>query len=295
MLRVRGGDAAALDEYAAWVRTTRPPVYGSFAPEMFEPLWKYPDHAAIAAASIALFDDPASPWVPLFRPGDSGWGELGYLSDILVSPMLGVAPFRKRVLAGLADDQPAGSVRCDADGKVTIVLDKSLSQHPTFHPDDLHRPRPGLSMPLRMRDNYAWKLQQVGGFPRFELYWPQELRDRTIAEVVALLSRYGERFRTTEVSQALYEKAPFYPQHVRAVLVFHPLDRPATAEDAAAGRAIFAAGPGMEARRWPMPAVPMEARWTTLEIPPDDPGLRPFANNPGKPWAQIQYLQGGRV
>jgi hypothetical protein len=294
-LRVKGGDAAALDDYAAWARTTRPPVYGFFAPEMFEPLWKYPDHPAIAAASIALFDDPASPWVPLFRPGDSGWGELGSRSDIITSPMLGAAPFRKQVLAGLADDRPAGSVQCDAAGKVTIVLDKSLSMLPTFHAADPHRPRPGLSMPLRMRDNYAWKLKEVGGFPRFELYWPPELRDRTIAEVVALLSRYGERFRTTEVGQALYEKASFYPRHVRAVLVFPTLDRPATAADVAAGRAIFAVGPGAEARRWPMPSFPMAGRWMELEVPPDDPFLRQFDRVPEKHSPQLEYAQRGLV
>jgi hypothetical protein len=37
----------------------------------------------------------------------------------------------------------------------------------------------------------------------------------------------------------------------------------------------------------------MPARWTTLEIPPDDPGLAPFRQFQGKPTAQIQMLQSG--
>ncbi len=310
LLRVRGGDVAALDDYAARIRGVHPPDYGFFETAMFEPMWRYPDHPAIAAAAVALFETPGSPWVPLFQPWEPAWGR-SFRGGVITSPMLGVAPLRKLVLAGLADDRITGSMRCDAAGEVEVRTEGSLRrdaagryeiQHepgnvmrPYLHPDDPHRPRPGTSMTLRMRDKYASELQAIGGFPRFELYWPEDLRDRTIAEVVALLSRFGERFRTTEVSQALYEKAPFYPRNVEAILVFPPLDRPATAADVAAGRAIFAAGPAMEARRWSLPALPMEARWTTLEIRPDDPGLQPFAHTKGTPWAQIQYLQSGRV
>jgi hypothetical protein len=224
-----------------------------------------------------------------------GWDEAGFLSDLIVSPMLGVAPFRKLILAGLADDRPLGSVRADADGKVTVVIDRRLSQLPKLDPDDPDRPRPGTMTPLRISDHYAWKLRQIEGFPNFEFHWPRGRRDRAIAEVIALLSRLGDRFRTTEVSQSLYDQAPFYPQHPRALLVFPALEKPATAADVSAGRAIFAAPPGTESRRWPIPALPTEARWTTLEIRPDDPGLRPFANSQGKPWEQIRHLQGGRA
>jgi hypothetical protein len=262
---------------------------------MFEPMWTYPGHPAIAGAAAALFDDPASPWVPLFGPEDTGWGESGTPSGVIVSPMLGVALFRKQVLAGLADDRPSGSVQCDANGRVAIVLDRSLTQFAAVHDNDPRRPRPGTTMPIRLGDKYAWKLQQVAGFPRLELYWPRELRDRVIAEAIDRLARYGERFRTTEVSRALYEKAPFYPRHQQAVLVFAPLDRPATAEDVAAGRAILAAGAGAEVRRWSMPAVPMEGRWMELEVPPDDPYLRQYDRVPAMHSPQLDYPQRGLV
>ena len=236
-LRKSGGDATALDDYAAWVRTVRPFSDGFFAPEMFEPLWRYPEYPAIAAAAAALFGDPGSPWMRLFQPGERAWGASDSLSELVASPLLGVALFRKLVLAGLADDRPSGSLRCDADCKVTIVIDKASSMFPTFHADDPHRPRPGSSMTLRMRDNFAWKLQQVEGFPRFELYWPRELRDRTIAAVVATLSRFGERLRVRESNQALHQTLSLHPKYIRGIFLFAPLDRPATVEDVAAGSA----------------------------------------------------------
>lgn len=296
MLRARGGDLAALDEYADWIRTRpRPGRLRHFEPEIFEPMWSYPDHPSIAAAAVALFDRPGSPWVPLFGPDDVGWGERGTPSDVIVSPMLGVAPFRKQVLVGLEDDRLSGSIRCDEQGQVTIALDAQRSQLPMFRRDDPDRPRPGTSEPIRLRDKYAWKLQEVMGFPRMEFHWPRERRDRAIAGAIEALSRYGERFRTTEVSQALHERESFYPRFVRAVLVFAPLDRPATPEDVAAGRAIFAAGPGAEVRRWAPPAVPMEARWMGQDIAPDDPHVRQFERMPPKHSSRLHYAQHGLV
>jgi hypothetical protein len=44
-----------------------------------------------------------------------------------------------------------------------------------------------------------------------------------------------------------------------------------------------------------MPALPMPARWTTLEIPDDDPGLRGFDLSKGRPRAQVEMLQSGNV
>ncbi len=140
LLRVKGGDASALDDYAAWVRTFDRPGHGFFATEVFEPLWRYPDHPAIAAVAVALFDAPGSRWVPLFGPGDPGWA---FGSEMITSPLLGVAAFRKRVLAGLADDRLAGSVQCDAAGKVSIAFDGGGTISPRLLADEPHRPCAG--------------------------------------------------------------------------------------------------------------------------------------------------------
>ena len=154
---------------------------------MFETVWTHPDHPAIAAAATALFEKPESPWLPLFRPGEPAWRDNGFRSDLVASPLLRVTPFRKQVLAGLADDRPSGTLQADANGRVTIVFDKHWTTTVNVRADDPNRPRPGTAMTIRMRDKYAWKLQQVEGFPRFEMYWPRELRDRTIAELAAML------------------------------------------------------------------------------------------------------------
>jgi hypothetical protein len=295
LLRVEGKDESALRDYAEWVGTLTPARFRfGYPDEMFEPWWRYADRSVMVTAAM-LFKDPESPWVPLFRPREPGWSELGNRSDMITSPLLGIGTFRKLVLAGLADDRPSGSVQCDAAGKVSISVDARMTMLPVFRADDPHRPRPNSSMTLRLRDLYAWKLQQVRGFPRFELHWSPDLRDRMIAAVMDRLKQYGDRFKTTDVSQSLYEKAPFYPRHIKAVLVFPVLDHPATPDDVAAGRAIFSLAPSKEVRQWPLPAFPMEARWSALEIPADDPGLGSYDPSKGKPTAQIQYLQGGLV
>jgi hypothetical protein len=293
-LRLKAGDSSALDDYAAWVRTVRPPDYGFFPVQMFEPMWRHPDHPAIAAAANSLFDDPGSPWVPLFRPGDRGWQEGGFRAEMITSPLLGLEPFRKRVLAGLADLRENGSVEVDASGKVSVHVGKEMIQHPTVREGDPLRPPPSSTTPLRLADLYASTLATVAGLPRCERYWPIARRDESIAACETLLRQYGSRFRYREATRPLYEAAPFYPRHPRAILAFDPLDRPATADDVREGRAIFHLE-GAEARRWPLPALPMPARWTTLEIPDDDPGLVAFDLSRGRPRGQVEMLQSGNV
>jgi hypothetical protein len=288
--RLRGGDPRALDEYADWVRTLLTGRLDSNSIEMFEPMWRNPDQPAIAAAAVAMFDDPKSPWVPLFRSRERGWGEMGSRSDVIVSPLLGLAPFRKLVLAGLADKSPTGTISTDAEGKIVIGVDEGWSSMPDPPKDDPLRPKPSTRMTLRLADLYCWKLQGLDATPRLEMYWPEAKRDEAIAICIAFLSRYGERFRYIESARPLYEAAPFYPRHPRAVLAFPALDRPATEDDVRAGRAVFHLG-GTEVRRFPLPANPIKARWTTLQIPPDDPLL---LMNKGSQSA-FEMLQGGTV
>ena len=293
-LRLKADDPSALDDYAAWARTVAPPEFGFFQAEMFEPMWRHPDHPAIAAAARSLFDDPASPWVPLFRPGDRGWQEGGFKAGVITSPLLGLEPFRKLVLSGLADLRENGSVEVDASGKVAVHIGREMTEFPAPREGDPLRPPPSSTTPLRLADLYASTLATIAGFPPCERYWPIPRRDEAIAACAAMLRRYGPRFRYSEAARSLYETAPFYPQHQGAILAFDPLDRPATAIDVREGRAIFHIE-GAETRRWPMPALPMPARWTSLAISDDDPGLRGHDLSKGKPRAQVEMLQGGSV
>ena len=294
LLRQDAGDPGALDDYAGWVRTVTPSGFSFFPVEMFEPTWRNADHPTIASAAEALFDDPKSPWVPLFRPRERGWNGDAFKAGLVTSPMLGVDPFRKLVLAGLADRRETGSVTTDAEGKVVVKIDEGTTSFPAMLKDDPLRPASPSTMPLRLADLYCSTLQGIGGSPRCELYWPEAKRDEAIARCEAFLRQYGPGFRYRQAAKSLYESAPFYPQHPKAILTFDPLDRPATPEDVRAGRAIFSLD-AAEARIWPLPTFPMKARWTTQEIPDDDPVLRSVRSTNGRTRSQVEILQGGTV
>lgn len=295
--RLRGGDPKALEDYAEAARIVSFSPTDTFPADFFEPMWRNPDHPAIAAAAIALFDDPKSPWVDAFldrgRHPQWAWGRTS-LTGLMTTPLLGVAPFRKLVLACLDDRGEAGSIVTDAQGKIEVAT-KAGATMPRPPMDDPLRPKPSTRMPLRRADLWGQALQNVGGMPRIEMYWPEAERDRAITACVARLRQYGERFRFDEATRPRSNHDPFDRGRLTASLSFPPLDRPATAEDVWAGRAIFAIEGAAEVRRWPLPSRPMTARWTTLEIAPDDPGLAGSRVTAGKPTAQTRMLQTGAV
>ena len=256
-------------------------------------MWRNPDHPALAAAAAALFEDPKSPWVPLFRPRQRGWSE-GNFGDIIKSPLLGIAAFRTLVLIGLSDKTEVGTIVTDSAGKIAIGEDEGWTTMPAPPLDDPLRPGASTRMPLRMADLYAWKLEGLGGTPRLEMYWPEARRDEVVASCAAFLRQYGARFRDSEAARAIRESEPFYPRRQRAVFTLDLLDHPATADDVRSGRALFSLDGG-EVRRWPMPAFPMLARWTALKVAKDDPRLRGNDISKGIATHQVQRLQAGQI
>ncbi|WP_148595780.1 hypothetical protein [Aquisphaera giovannonii] len=264
LTRVRAGDRAALDEYAAWIRTTTPASLEDARLEAFEPMWAEPDHPAIAAAARALFADPKSPWLPLTGPGrDVGPFWRGGLEN---SPLVRVSAFRGAVLAGLADLAEAGVVRRTTDQPGSLSVEVKGGQPGSFSMAtmaDLDELPIGRERPVRACDWLAWRLAMLDGTPRFELYWEQPRRDATIAAIAAFLRLYGDRYAATPAAEL---SGPF-ENNTR--LAFPPLGRPATPADVAAGRALFSLeGVGGEARVVPLPEVPLPALWTTLEDVP---------------------------
>ena len=152
-------------------------------------------------------------------------------------------------------------------------------------------------MPLRFADEVCEHLRDLPGMPRFRKEWPVAERDRALAASVAFLTQYGERFRESAASRALRGKDPFAQRDLPAILAFEPLGHPATPDDVKAGRAIFSFGTtSVPVRRVPMPAFPLVARWTKLEILPDEQ-----AEMRALDWANYQlanrteHLQTGRV
>jgi hypothetical protein len=307
LLRTRLGDHEALDDYAAWVRTVTPDHFDFPQIAMFEPLWRNPDHPAVIAAAVALFEDPKSPWNPKVWRGEADVAE-GHQRDLFGTPLLGLKSFRVLVLRALGDTTQVGTVATDADGRVIVIQGnyKTVSDgHSTEHhvefsgepnaPRNPFKPAPS-SMPLRMADKACESLEQLDGIPRFQKQWPLAKRDEAIAAIVAYLKQYGERFRENEASRAIQAAEPGGPRHQRAVLSFDPFDHPATADDVAEGRAIFSlAGQGAEARRVALPTFPIDARWTKLEVFPDDPPIIRTYDAEGNEMPAIAELQTGRV
>ena len=110
LARARGSDPGALAEYADWLRATPPKLLAGSLPGALAPLWVHPGHPAIAAATAWLGDDPQSPWARRLRTAPE------VLSTLASSPLLGVAAFRAKVLAALADTSRAGAVTLTASG-----------------------------------------------------------------------------------------------------------------------------------------------------------------------------------
>ena len=307
-LRIRAGDPEALDDYAAWVRTVTPDGFQHFQVEMFEPLWIHPDHPAMIAAAAALFEDPQSPWNPSIS-SKSFEIQIGMWHDLLSGSLLGLRSFRTLVLRALTDKTQVGTVEVDALGTVTVIqgehktVERGNSTSHSVNSSGELSPRtespfkPGPSaMPLRVADLVCEDLEELEGIPRFQKQWPLAKRDQAIGACMAYLKQYGERFRENAASRAIRAAEPGGPRHERAVLAFDPLDHPATAEEVAAGRAIFSldrAGP--EVRRFPLPSFPLDARWTKLEVFPNDPPIIRLFDDHGHEFPNAEAIQEGRV
>ena len=297
LLRQTMSDPEALADYAVWARAATPTGYNFFPAAIFEPLWLYPDAPALAGVAEGLFADPGSPWVPLYRPGVRPTIGDSSQPGLVVTPLLGLEPFRNLVLAGLDDLAPFSTVETDTDGKIKVNLGESSYQTPDPRPDSPLRPRPGSKLTLRRADFYAEKLGTLDGFPGIDLWWPLADRDAAIATCRATLRQYGPRLRADIPESIRSSPSPFEHGRTTASFKFARLDHPATPEDVAAGRAIFHLD-GDEVRQVPMPGFPLAARWSTLEVADDDP-FQPVTLNPDSQPAQVQYrldrLRAGKV
>lgn len=306
-LRAKLGDQQALADYAEWVRTVTPDHFDFLPISMFAPLWRNPDHPALKAAAAALFAAPKSPWNPPVWRGEPTVPE-GHRRELFSTPLLGLESFRTLVLRALADRTEVGTIEVDATGRVVVIQGNYRTTYSeervvssgefSGDPDDKSRPfQPGAgAMPLRMADKACEKLEQLEGIPRFQKQWSLDRRDRAIAATVAYLKKYGERFRENEASRRIRASEPGSDNHPAALLAFDPLDHPATRADAAEGRAIFSLeGPGAEVRRVAMPAFPLEARWTKLEVFRDDPPVTRVYDSEGHEKSNTEALQAGRV
>ena len=261
LIRARAGDRAALDEYAGWVRKTSPEELKTRATECFRPLWQFAGEPAIRDAARWLFNDAASPWVPLLRAPGSNTNLLFHHTRIYSSALVATAGFREGLLAALAIKDPMGTIQRGAYQTFDYKTGQGWGENFLGHPDDLDSIKPGVTLPFRVCDFIAWKVSSVEASPRCELYWPEDRRDRAVQACADYLKKYGDRF-TADAPAGTSE----YPKE--AHLAFPTLDRPATADDVRAGRAIFSLEGQAEVRMVKVPAFPFKARWLTLKDSP---------------------------
>ena len=262
LIRARAGDRAALDEFAAWVKTIRPESIERDLVELLEPMWTYPTHPAIVAAARAMFVDPKSPWLPLV-PRTKGHQAFIFQNPI-ATPLVCIPAFREALATALADTSVAGTaMRLENGGYEYGLLSGERGSVGTGMRVTDPNVRPGVEATIRASDFIAWKLSDLEGAPECELYWEQGRRDRAIAACLAYLRTYGDRFSA--------EGMPgehIFP-HRKAHLRFPALEHPATADDVQKGRAIFSLAANGEARIVPMAeSFPIRARWLTLQAFP---------------------------
>ena len=259
--RVDLGDASALDDYAAWLRTTTPKMLQYNPGGALIPLYLHPEHPAIAAATHWMFTDPKSPWLPIV-PGVRGV-EIPSMRNFFASSLIVAEGFREGTIAALADKSAYGTISRAQGPTVELRRNGGVMHISGIPAASRQGMTPGTSVSFRTCDHVASQLSELQGCPRFELFWPEARRDEAIAACVTYLKRYGDHFANDATPGWA-----FAPGHVTLRMKFPVLDRPATREDVAAGRAIFSLEGEGEIRTVKLPGYPQRARWVVLKDKP---------------------------
>ena len=262
-IRVKLGDAGAIDGYASWLRTTTPKMleYGTF--EALKPLLDQPDQPALASAARWLFNDPKSPWVPLLP--EARGQQTPHFNNLFSSSLIVVAGFREGVLASLADKTPLGTVSRTEKGSIRRKITGGGTMNSGTNNIDLSDFPPDVEHYFRNCDFVASMLSGLEGCPKCDLFWPEARRDEAVAACVAYLTRFGSRL-TTEAPPGSHD----FPDP-KAHLRFPALGKLATPDDVTSARAIFSLEGQGEARVVNLlGGFPQQARWVTLKDRPVD-------------------------
>jgi hypothetical protein len=258
--RVRQGDLDALDEYAAWLRTSDPAKLQYQTLQALRPLVAHRDHPALISAARWLFNDSRSLWVPLV-PEARGQQPPGF-QNLFNSPLMVVAGFREGVLAALTDRTPLGTVEKVDNRTIQYKVNKVTTTNYSSSNLDLDEIKIGVEFPYRRCDLLALRLSDVEGCPQIDLFRPEARRDESVAACIAFVKRHGALF-TAEALPGVRDFPDAKPH-----LKFPTLGKPATRDDVAAARAIFSLEGQGEVRLASMPGFPQSARWLTLKDVP---------------------------
>ena len=286
LARARGKDPEALRDYTRWLLASQP-VF-PFDPQcVFEPLWRYPDDPAVAAAAKIVFNAPASLWRrEVEKRAVREFGGRAFVN----TPLLGGGAFRELVYRLLADRTPAGTASLTAEGQLEI--NTTGSGMSSSGGSSIHAPlapKPGVQVPFRRCDLVAWSISQIGGAPQIQLYWPEPNREAAVGQIAQFLRRYAPRLRYSEFQESMDDGS----RDAATALTFPVLGRPATPTDLLQTRAIFALTAASAPRCVNLPQRPMRARWTALRKYPVD--TQEWDEQTGKSKPVIEYQREGWV
>jgi hypothetical protein len=287
---VRAGDVELLPDYCRWLRETPPDelmrVSSFRTHELFAPLWMTPNNDVSRETAGALFNGKDSPWNPVHRAPPKG---NPFQAERLAStPLLGVPAFREQLLRNLRNVDNAGTVSVK-DGRVSLETPGRSGGTAISDRTDPHLPKTDARQDVRVCDLYGWHLSLVDGAPRFELYWPEDIRDQALARSREFLERWGPNFGTAAPRDEPPRRGRDF-QMTYARFTLPPLKRPATDDDVKQGFAIFSLGTAGPVRQVPLGRMPQMARWITLK---DFPITEPSAAPDTEP--KVSYQQDGLI
>jgi hypothetical protein len=287
--RIELGDTRALLEYADWLVAIHPNEWNDFfLTNPFQIMWHYPNEPVIQRAAEKLFGDKNSPWIPLTHVHPAN--EASTLTDLVTTPLIGLAAFRQEVLRRLDDRSIDGTLQISDNGNVGCMLTDDVHHDFTvgsWKGDPLVPPA-GSSIPLRTCDYFAYKLSSLDGFPRIELYWPQVQRDAAVAACKTALTRYGDAFQDRPGDP--YDDSVYGNSDSQTHLTLPRLDHPATDKDVKEGRAIFQLSG--TTRIWNMPDFPLGAERPSVKYDP----VTGIEDSPdGKTKTVVTYTTAGKV
>ncbi len=201
------GDTNALPDYATWVRRVTDEDYKQWQdsrptlPHPLEPLWKHPQHPAIAEVAGFLFD-PEKSGLRASLSFSTGVNSLPVLES--GTALARLSSFRALLIKALEDQTVIGSVRILGTGRYE-VRDNSgrIANYRRASDDKLLDPRDGQT--LRYCDFVAPGLASWEGLPKMELYWSAEERDAAIALFIAALKQPAADFNRREFQGETYE------------------------------------------------------------------------------------------
>ncbi|MBO0697487.1 MAG: hypothetical protein J2P46_03770 [Zavarzinella sp.] len=271
------GDMKAMDDYADFIGSatteTLDKAYEERGfPNLFHPMADYPNHPGVVAAAEKLFGDPKSPWLPLVR---SRGAQTDRVHELIPTNLLRLPAFRAAVIKELGNKGGNGTIRVDKYGSMAMDLPGVTNSYGGGSGSrELDIPEGGAGDRFRVCDFVAWKIaDEIEGAPRCELYWPEDRRDKAVAECAGFLRQYGGHlFRDQKALVG---------------------DRPAAPQDVREGKAVFSLEGEGETRVVAGLKLPREARWMTLKHRP----YQETVTDPesGKKTVTTRYHQDGRV